>query len=137
VGKKRGSKTVFDLIENFADELIRNGIQKKKPKAIPYVWTGRKGRESMAKYNGKGPSYCKNCGRDEGIHRADDMACPANGGNQTGSNNPMYLKASILIPRNGGRNSKTAQSKDNTSFIRTLITTGLLVWVLIAGGFFG
>jgi len=34
----------FEIIENFADELIRNGIQKKKPKAIPDVWNGRKGK---------------------------------------------------------------------------------------------
>jgi hypothetical protein len=44
MGKKAGSKTTFELIENFADELIRNGIQKKKPKVIPNVWNGRKGK---------------------------------------------------------------------------------------------
>ncbi|MDR2485541.1 MAG: hypothetical protein LBD55_09105 [Treponema sp.] len=46
MGKKTGSKkeTAFDLIEKFMDELIMNGIQKKKPKAIPYVWNGRKGK---------------------------------------------------------------------------------------------
>jgi hypothetical protein len=35
--------TVFDLISEFVDELIFNGIQKKRPKAaIPNVWNGRK-----------------------------------------------------------------------------------------------
>jgi hypothetical protein len=35
--------TVFDLISGFVDELIFNGIQKKRPKAsIPNVWNGRK-----------------------------------------------------------------------------------------------
>jgi hypothetical protein len=42
MGKKEKSKTVFELIESFADELIRSGIQKKKPKPIPNVWNGKK-----------------------------------------------------------------------------------------------
>ena len=39
-----GKNPLIELVENFADELIRNGIQKKKPKAIPDVWNERKGK---------------------------------------------------------------------------------------------
>jgi hypothetical protein len=42
MGKKTGDKNVFDLIEDFAGELIRNGIQKKKPKDISDIRNGRK-----------------------------------------------------------------------------------------------
>jgi len=50
MGKKNGNEkeNLFDLIENFVDELICNGIQKKKPKAIPNVWNERKGKHGKA-----------------------------------------------------------------------------------------
>jgi hypothetical protein len=44
----------------------------------------------MARYNGEGPNYCKNCGAEEGIHRADDMACPDRGREQTGLDPHIY-----------------------------------------------
>jgi hypothetical protein len=44
----------------------------------------------MGMFNGKGPDYCKNCNGEEGIHRGNDMACPANGQDQTGKRCPSY-----------------------------------------------
>jgi hypothetical protein len=60
---------------------------------------GMEGRERMGRYNGKGPNYCKNCGGGEGIHKADDMACPANGVDQTGSQFPRYAKGIYFDPQ--------------------------------------
>ena len=53
----------------------------------------------MTVFNGKGPGYCKYCGGEEGIHRGSDMACPANGVDQTGSQNPRYLDWAKFDPQ--------------------------------------
>ena len=47
--KRVDKNSTFEIIENFADELVRNGIQKKKPKPIPDVWNGkaRKGKHGI------------------------------------------------------------------------------------------
>jgi hypothetical protein len=70
------------------------------------------GRERMARYNGKGPDYCKNCGGDEGIHRGDDLACPANGVDQTGRSNPRYIEGSIFEAQDWEEDIKNGAVKD-------------------------
>ena len=45
--------TVPDIIENFVDELIQGGIQKKKPKTIPDVWNGTKSKNTKQRTKGK------------------------------------------------------------------------------------
>ncbi|MDR2485542.1 MAG: hypothetical protein LBD55_09110 [Treponema sp.] len=53
----------------------------------------------MALFNGKGPYFCKNCNGGEGIHRGDDLACPANGIDQTGTHNPRYIEGTHFAPQ--------------------------------------
>ena len=45
MSRKNKEQSVFDLIEAFAKELVREGIQEKKPKAVPNVRIQVKGKK--------------------------------------------------------------------------------------------
>ena len=81
----------------------------------------------MRKYNGKGPDYCKNCGGGEGIHRGDDLACPANGVDQTGKQYPRYIEGSVFDPQEGQEDIEKWETQEIHLFDRYLIAaiTGL------------
>jgi hypothetical protein len=49
----------------------------------------------MARFNGEGSHYCKNCGGSVGVHRGSDMACPNRGEDQTGLVPEIYLDTSF------------------------------------------
>jgi hypothetical protein len=46
---------------------------------------------ALAKFNGQGFHYCKNCGAPKGIHRCDDLNCPNRGEDQTGLDPQIYM----------------------------------------------
>jgi len=81
----------------------------------------------MARHNGKGPDYCKNCGGEEGIHRGDDLACPANGVDQTGRQNPRYIEGSVFDPQEWEEDIEKGKIEEVHIFDRYLIAaiTGL------------
>jgi len=74
------------------------------------------GRENMANFNGKGPRYCKFCDGEGGIHRADDLACPVNGEDQTGNKNPGYLEGFHFEPQEWQTEIEKAEFQKKTIF---------------------
>ena len=74
------------------------------------------GRKSMGKYNGQGPSQCKNCGGWEGVHRSYDMACPQGGEDQTGKKYPNFHSNISFEPQDWEEDLDRGATQDKTLF---------------------